>query len=428
MEKFPELGHAALPFFSLEDGYINLNSGTAGATPRRVEDATRDLADKVAAKPDRFLWFDYRPMVEEVRGLIAKLIGAHPSDCAFVSNVSHGINIVLRNFDWENGDVLVMTNCTFNTIRAAARYVSDTAPHPKLSEFTLSIPEKRKALFERFRKFLQSLKAQRRQSADETPKGKIVAVLDSISATPSVYMPWKDMVQICREESVWSVIDAAHSLGQEVDLNLTEAAPDFWVCSKWMYAKHGCAVLYVPECNHHIIRSAFPTGITFGPLPPGHEGDPQTKFSWTGTIEFTIPLSIKPALEFRELLGGEKRINDYCHTLALAGGKHLAETLNTRMMFAPNSDEAEMFTANMVNVEIPLAGSIAPTPAVTLKFQDKLLNEHNVYASQFHYDGRWWTRVSAQVYNEIGDFEKLGKALLIVCAEISEEIAERTKM
>ena len=37
------------------------------------------------------------------------------------------------------------------------------------------------------------------------------------------------MVQICKEEGVWSVIDAAHSIGQEVDLDLAKAEPDFWV-------------------------------------------------------------------------------------------------------------------------------------------------------------------------------------------------------
>lgn len=56
------------------------------------------------------------------------------------------------------------------------------------------------------------------------------------------------MVKICKEEEVWSVIDAAHSIGQETNLNLAEADPDFWVtnCHKWLYAKRGCGLLYVP--------------------------------------------------------------------------------------------------------------------------------------------------------------------------------------
>lgn len=47
-------------------------------------------------------------------------------------------------------------------------------------------------------------------------KNKFVAVIDSIVSNPGVLLPWKELVQICKEEGIWSVIDAAHSIGQEV--------------------------------------------------------------------------------------------------------------------------------------------------------------------------------------------------------------------
>ena len=37
------------------------------------------------------------------------------------------------------------------------------------------------------------------------------------------------MVVICREAGVISVVDGAQSIGQELDINLSEARPDFWV-------------------------------------------------------------------------------------------------------------------------------------------------------------------------------------------------------
>ena len=37
------------------------------------------------------------------------------------------------------------------------------------------------------------------------------------------------MVAICREAGVISVVDGAQSIGQELDINLSEARPDFWV-------------------------------------------------------------------------------------------------------------------------------------------------------------------------------------------------------
>jgi len=55
-----------------------------------------------------------------------------------------------------------------------------------------------------------------------------VAIIDSIVSNPGVLMPWKELVKICKEEGIWSVIDAAHSIGQEQNIDLTEVAPDFW--------------------------------------------------------------------------------------------------------------------------------------------------------------------------------------------------------
>jgi len=49
------------------------------------------------------------------------------------------------------------------------------------------------------------------------------------------------------------------------------------------------------------------------------------------------------ALDFREAIGGERRIQAYCHELARSGGKKMAQVLGTRLM-----DEDDEFTASMV--------------------------------------------------------------------------------
>jgi hercynylcysteine S-oxide lyase len=62
-----------------------------------------------------------------------------------------------------------------------------------------------------------------------------------------------------------------------------------------------------------------------------------------GTIDFVPYLSIKAAIEFRHWLGGEEKINEYCHDLAMKGGEKLAEVLGTKVM-----GNAEEITLNMV--------------------------------------------------------------------------------
>jgi len=85
----------------------------------------------------------------------------------------------------------------------------------------LSFPNTHETIVEQFRNHLRSL--------HRKPNAKIVAIIDSITSNPGCLMPWQKMVEVCKEEDVWSLIDAAHSIGQEMNINLSEAKPDFWV-------------------------------------------------------------------------------------------------------------------------------------------------------------------------------------------------------
>jgi hypothetical protein len=102
------------------------------------------------------------------------------------------------------------------------------------------------------------------------------------------------------------------------------------------------------------------------------------------------------ALDFRQWLGGEQKINDYCRSLALAGGELLSRLLGT-----PVLDPTGEFTLNMVNVELPLAPNIPENATTRELFLRNLLERWRVSATIFRHNGRWWVRASAQVWNEV---------------------------
>ena len=143
-------------------------------------------------------------------------------------------------------------------------------------------------------------------------------------------------------------------------------------------------------------------------------------------------LSVPAALAFRTWLGGEHAINDYCHKLALAGGRRLAALLGTRVMRSPDAEDE--LVLNMVDVQLPLPIETFPgklydaktIKAMRLAFEEKVLR-FNVYAANYFHAGAWWTRCSAQVFNEVSDFEYLGRALNAVCKEVEETILARAK-
>lgn len=115
--------------------------------------------------------------------------------------------------------------------------------------------------------------------------------------------------------------------------------------------------------NRHIMKSTIPTSHSY--VSPSDSPDlssflaqfecmcdfvltqrPSLDLFGTGngTIDFVPYLSVRAALEFRHWVGGEEKINAYCHSLALKGGKRLAELLGTSVM-----DEDGDMTANMVH-------------------------------------------------------------------------------
>ena len=129
---------------------------------------------------------------------------------------------------------------TYDAVSNTIRYLADRSeqPRPEAVTITYNFPLTHAQILDIFRTTLRDVKQQRSGTAftdvpplspgyvalthpADPPRGnKIVAVIDSIVANPGVFLPWKEMVRICREEGVWTVIDAAHSIGQEVRVML----------------------------------------------------------------------------------------------------------------------------------------------------------------------------------------------------------------
>lgn len=101
------------------------------------------------------------------------------------------------------------------------QYFADIAPYPTVYTFPLKFPVSHATIIDNFRDFLRTIPRQ--------PHNQVLVVIDAIVANPGALLPWEELVKICKEEKVLSVVDAAHSIGQQLDLDLKAADPDFWV-------------------------------------------------------------------------------------------------------------------------------------------------------------------------------------------------------
>ncbi|KAH9972771.1 pyridoxal phosphate-dependent transferase [Lactifluus volemus] len=290
----PAFGHQMRQYFSFEENYVNLNTGSYGSVPIPVSSATENTFRSMERNIDRFLRLRLSEHLNLARHRMARFVGAGPEELVFVPNASHGLNTVLRNLVWNKDDIIIIGR------RTGAQYISDLPPHPSISTFELNFPTTRASVLQNFRVHVDALNAKLQATQSQIsngPKLKIVAIIDSISSRPGAYLPWKEMVAICREGN----------------------------CHKWLFAKRACAILYVPERNQHLIRDTFPTSHAYV--------SPKDFQRTTGN------------LFYRDWLGGEEKISRYCRSLALSGGRLLSQLLGTQLL-----DPTGEFTLNMVNV------------------------------------------------------------------------------
>mmetsp|Transcript_14465 Transcript_14465/g.23009 ORF Transcript_14465/g.23009 Transcript_14465/m.23009 type:complete len:122 (+) Transcript_14465:695-1060(+) len=118
------------------------------------------------------------------------------------------------------------------------------------------------------------------------------------------------------------------------------------------------------------------------------------------------------ALDFREWLGGEKKVLGYMHSLAKAAGQHLATAFGTEVLLPE-----EMY-ASLVDVRLPTNNS-----TIASNLPQQLLERYNtwvpVYALFGNDSGPFYTRVSCQIYTEMSDIEMLANAVLDLIAAAS---------
>ncbi|KAG8839491.1 hypothetical protein FRC20_006014 [Serendipita sp. 405] len=400
-----------LPHFCLEKGYVNLNHGSYGSCPRPVFDSAQEMALKIESKPDYFFRIELFGYMKAVRESLATFINAsHIDEVVMVPNATHGINVILHNLQLKEGDILIGFNTTYVAISSTLRRYADATPTPQLQIITLAFPTTPEAIISTFRKHIE-------QNVKRTAGTRVVALIDAIISNPGVLLPWEELVQICKENRIVSVVDAAHAIGQ-IPLDMQRTDPDYLVsnCHKWLYTKRSSSILYTPKRNHQSMRWTFP--ISEGYTSPPNEVKFAEQYEWLGTIDYAPYLSVIPALQFRKELGGEDRIRSYCHGLAREGGSKMAEILGTELM-----DKDDKFTANMVDVLLPLSEEeikILPSNVPGI-IHTRLLENWHCMSAVYKHNGKIWTRASAQIWIEVSDFEYVARALATICKDLVQE-------
>lgn len=234
-------------------------------------------------------------------------------------------------------------------------------------------------------------------SAAIGPKTRL-ASFDHITSAGAVVLPIREMAALCHRRGVPVAVDGAHAPGQ-LALDVPALGVDWYVGNlhKWAFAAKGAAVIWCapehqPALHPIAISHALGQGFT-------------AEFDYTGTRDNSAWLAAPAAIDYATGLGAEAM---RAHNAALArdAGAMLIEAWGSEAAAVPE------FCASMVSVRLP--GCAGGDRDSAHRLAAELIGRHGITAGIMVLDRGLWVRVSAQIYNEIGDYARLaaiGKTL-----------------
>ncbi len=369
-----------------------LNHGTVGAPPRRVLAVQQAIRDEIERQPATFLLRELadtghhstgpRPRMRVAADAVAAFLGADSDDLGFVDNATTGANSVLRSFPFQQGDEVLVTDLGYGGVTNAAAFATR---HVGATLRSVEMP---------------------RPGADPSafvdaiataigPRTRIV-LTDHISASTALIMPVAEIARVCHERGVLLLVDGAHGPGA-IDFDIPSLGADWYIGNlhKWAWTPRSAGIIWASKEQQPNLHAAV--------ISWGLDNGLAAEFDLPGTRDPTPFLAAPAAIALMEEWGVDE-IRSWNHDLAWWAGQYLADRWGSPF----NTPESMIGT--MVHVLLPESAGSTVEDAV--RQQAALLGEHGIELPLGAHGGRLSLRVSAQIYNDRSDIERLGDAVM----------------
>ena len=346
---------------------IYLNVGTLGAQPRSVVHAVIDSTHRVAESlPAGINW-------DKLKESTARLIDCDPAGLAFPRNTTEAMNFIANGLDYRPGDQIITTNhehigglCCWQLV-AARREL-------QLTQVDISAaPGDPQKVFEQLRDAV-------------TPRTRVISI-SHVNFTNGFVMPVREVVELCRQRGIISVIDGAHPPGL-MPMSVRELNPDFYAGSphKWLLAPQGTGLLWMREDWRSKLWPTLASGDWDNKDLGAH------RFNHLGTLDESRYAGLQAAYNFFELVS-PARIYARIEQLR----QHLIERLKGVRGIQLVS-EANQHFAGMTSFKLAHMSS--------LDLQKRLgaANVRTRVIGEYDYG---YMRLSPHIYNSIGEIDRV---------------------
>jgi isopenicillin-N epimerase len=388
--------------FLLDPAIVFLNHGSFGACPREVLAVQDRFREQMEREPVRFFVRELPALLVAARERLATFLGAAADHLAFVRNATEGVNSVLRSLEFGPGDELLTTDHEYNACRNVLDFVAQrSGARVVIAEFPKHIVAEQElvTLIE----------------ACLTPRTRLL-LIDHVTSPTGLVIPIAPIVAAARRRGIDVLVDGAHAPGM-LDLHLEELGASWYTgnCHKWLCAPKGAAFLWARKDRRDATRPAIISHGANAPLRGASRF--RLEFDWLGTVDPTPFLAVPAALDFLDGLqaDGIAGVRERNRKLALEARTLLLEALGTAPL-CPDS-----MIGSLAAVQLPEQGGGVPPlgPFDT----DRLLHEFGIEVpimpapslpgppEPHERRPRRLIRISAAVYNEPADYQRLVAAL-----------------
>ncbi|KAA8536689.1 hypothetical protein F0562_029167 [Nyssa sinensis] len=385
-----------------------INNGSFGSCPASIIAAQHQWQLRFLRQPDAFYYNDLKPSILRTRTVIKDLINADDVDeISIVDNATTAVAIVLQQTSraffegkFRKGDAAVMLHYAYGAVKKSIEaYVSRAGGH--VIEVKMPFPvNSNDEIITEFRKALERGKSKGRKVR--------LAVIDHITSMPSVVIPVKELVKICRDEGVDQIfVDAAHAIGA-IKVDMKDIGADFYTSNlhKWFFCPPSVAFLYCrksdkqPDLHHPVVSHEYGNGLAM-------------ESAWIGTRDYSAQLVVPEVMEFvNRFEGGIDGIRKRNHDKVVEMGEMLVKSWGTNLGSTPD------MCSSMVMVGMPAClGISSDSDALNLRthLRDCFGVEVPIYY-RAPKEGEvnpitGYARISHQVYNRIDDYHKFRDAV-----------------
>ena len=214
---------ACKDLFLQSEDYTFLNHGSFGAIPKTIFTSYKKLLDEVESCPDAWFRYKCQPLMRRSCDALAPIVNCSSNDLVLVENASLGIHTALKSVGLKPNQGVLVTKQSYPAIaNTSNRFSTESASNYHVLDIDIPVSS-REEIIDKYRSYLVS-----------HPDIK-VAVIDHITSPSAMVLPIKEIVEVCRNKGVMTIIDGAHAVGQ-MHIDLKEINPDFYASNFCNYA------------------------------------------------------------------------------------------------------------------------------------------------------------------------------------------------